>query len=169
MELGHTIQADARWHVYAFGSAANPGVEGSAIRTLCDHLASNPASPILRHTLPGPDIDAVIDFRAVFQQSVHDIALEAMPPILVPRKGRLGLVDYEKMFCADNSPGRDIYELRGIDRKDGCLVIVRPDQYVAHVLPLTAHEELARFFAGVLLPATAAPPLGADQAEMVVA
>lgn len=169
MELGHAIQADARWHVYAFGSAANPGAEGSAIRTLCDYLASNPASPILRHTPPGSDVDAVIDFRAVFQQGVHDVALEAMPPILLPRKGRLGLVDYEKMFCADGGPDRDIFALRGVDRREGCLVIVRPDQYVAHVLPLTAHAELARFFAGVLLPAAAAPPLGADGAEMVVA
>ena len=33
------------------------------------------------------------------------------------------------------------------------LVIVRPDQYVAHVLPLEATEELAHFFDGILLPA----------------
>jgi phenol 2-monooxygenase (NADPH) len=29
-------------------------------------------------------------------------------------------------------------------------VIVRPDQYVAHVLPLTATDELAAFFAPIL-------------------
>ena len=33
------------------------------------------------------------------------------------------------------------------------MVVVRPDQYVAHVLPLDAHEELADFFAGVLIDA----------------
>ena len=32
----------------------------------------------------------------------------------------------------------------------GCLVVVRPDQYVAHVLPLDATEELVAFFAGIL-------------------
>ena len=33
------------------------------------------------------------------------------------------------------------------------MVLVRPDQYVAPVLPLEAHEELADFLAGVLLDA----------------
>jgi phenol 2-monooxygenase len=33
------------------------------------------------------------------------------------------------------------------------MVVVRPDQYVAHVLPLDARGELADFFAGFLLPA----------------
>jgi phenol 2-monooxygenase len=26
------------------------------------------------------------------------------------------------------------------------MIVVRPDQYVAHILPLDAHEELAAFF-----------------------
>jgi hypothetical protein len=29
-------------------------------------------------------------------------------------------------------------------------VVVRPDQYVAHVLPLDGHQELAAFFAGFM-------------------
>jgi hypothetical protein len=32
------------------------------------------------------------------------------------------------------------------------MVVVRPDQYVAHVLPLDARQELAAFFAGFMLP-----------------
>jgi phenol 2-monooxygenase len=78
------------------------------------------------------------------------LRLEAMPPPLLPRKGRFGLVDYEKLFCAD--PDGDIFDLRGLDRQSGCMVVVRPDQYVAHVLPLDAHEALAEFLAGILRP-----------------
>jgi len=40
--------------------------------------------------------------------------------------------------------------MRGIDRARGCMVVVRPDQYVAHVLPLDAHAALSQFFAGIL-------------------
>jgi len=69
----------------------------------------------------------------------------------LPAKGKLGLRDYEKMFCAGTA-GPDIFEARGIDRKQGCLVIVRPDQYVAHVLPFGAHAALAAFFAGFMTP-----------------
>ena len=31
------------------------------------------------------------------------------------------------------------------------MVVVRPDQHVANVLPLDAHDELAAFFGGFLL------------------
>ena len=33
------------------------------------------------------------------------------------------------------------------------MVLVRPDQYVAQVLPLDAHDELATFLSGVLVEA----------------
>ena len=33
------------------------------------------------------------------------------------------------------------------------MVVVRPDQYVAHVLPLDAHEALADFLGGILIDA----------------
>jgi phenol 2-monooxygenase len=41
--------------------------------------------------------------------------------------------------------------MRGIDRNKGCMVIVRPDGYVAHVLPLDAYAELEAFFDGFML------------------
>ena len=53
----------------------------------------------------------------------------------------------EKVYGAD--PNADIFDLRGLSR-DGVVVVVRPDQYVANVLPLTATAELAAFFAPLL-------------------
>ena len=102
------------------------------------------------HTRDGEDIDAVIDLRAVFQQAHRELAIEAMPALLLPRKGRYGLQDYEKIFCADlksgQKNGQDIFDMRGIDRDAGCMVVVRPDQYIAQVLPLDGHEKLAAYF-----------------------
>jgi len=85
-------------------------------------------------------------YRAVFQQGHRELAVERMPSFLLPRKGRYGLRDYEKMFCPDLKDGHDIFTMRGIDRERGCVVIVRPDQYIAHILPLDRYEELAAFF-----------------------
>jgi hypothetical protein len=48
-------------------------------------------------------------------------------------------------------PARDIFEMRGIDRGAGCIVIVRPDQYVADVMALDDDARLGRAFAGVLI------------------
>ena len=73
------------------------------------------------------------------------------PLCCLPAKGRYGLRDYEKMFCPDLKNRNDIFDMRGIDRTSGCMVIVRPDQYVAHVLPLDAYAELGSFFEGFML------------------
>jgi phenol 2-monooxygenase (NADPH) len=70
--------------------------------------------------------------------------------LLRPHVGHYGLCDYEKVFCADHKRDDDIFALRGINREAGCIVVVRPDQYVGQVLPLTAHRELANYFAGIL-------------------
>jgi len=152
VHLGHAARADGRWRLYAFAGAGDPIAPASRIRALCDFLAESPDSPVRRFTPAGQDVDAVFDVRAVFQQGHRELAFEAMPAFLKPRKGRYGLIDYEKMFCPDLKNGPDIFDLRGINRESGCMVLARPDQYVAHVLPLDAHEALSKFFAGFMLP-----------------
>src|SRR5690606_3822968 len=116
----------------------------------CDWLEPDAGSPLRRHTAPGEDVDAVIDTRAVFQQTSHELDPAAMPTLLRPHVGRYGLCDYEKVFCVDFKRGEDIFAMRGINRAAGCLVVVRPDQYVGHVLPLSARDELAAYFGGAL-------------------
>ncbi|MGK9050350.1 FAD-binding monooxygenase [Neorhizobium petrolearium] len=152
VELGHVAKADGRWRIYAFAGAGDRAAPSSRLRALCNFLADSPASPLRKYTPAGEDIDSVIDLRAIFQQAHRELAVESMPALLLPAKGRLGLRDYEKMFCPDLRSGRDIFDMRGIDRERGCMVVVRPDQYVAHVLPLDAHAELAAFFDGFMLP-----------------
>ena len=153
MHLGHTIEADARWRLFAFAGAGDGGQPGGAVHALCDWLENDPDSPVVRHTQTGEDIDTVIDTRAVFQHGFRDLDHNAMPSLLRPHKGSYALCDYEKAFCADQKPGQNIYDLRRIDRAQGCLVIVRPDQHVAAILPLDARAELTAFFAGFLRPA----------------
>jgi phenol 2-monooxygenase (NADPH) len=146
MQLGHAARADAAWRIYAFADA-----RGERLRALAEFLAHSPRSPVRRFTPKGADIDSVIDVRAVFQQGHRDLKVGELPPVLLPRKGRFGLVDYEKAFCTDLKHGPDIFVLRGVDRAEGAMVIVRPDQYVANVLPLDAHDELGAFFAAFML------------------
>jgi phenol 2-monooxygenase len=151
VHLGHTIKADGRWHIFAFAAAEDPAAPNSGIRALCDFLAEGGESPVRKYTPIGEDIDAVIDVRAVFQQGHRDLAIDSMPSFLLPRKGRYGLCDYEKMFCPDLKSHNDIFTMRGIDRRQGCMVVVRPDQYIAHVLPLDGFAHLAAFFDGFMM------------------
>ncbi len=150
MQLGHTMKADGRWRLIVFADRDNPADSHCAVWQLCDFLASDPTSPMRAYQLHDADPDAVIDLRVVFQPGHRDLQITQMHPLLLPQKGKLGLQDTEKMFCPDHRSDRDIYDLRGVSR-DGCIVIVRPDQYVSEVLPLTGTGQLAAFFKRIFL------------------
>jgi phenol 2-monooxygenase len=151
VHLGHAVKADGRWRIFAFADARDPAAPGSGIHALCDFLGQAAESPVKKYTPAGEDIDALIDVRAVFQQGHQELDVKSMPSFLLPRKGRYGLRDYEKMFSPDLKGCQDIFTLRGIDRERGCMVIVRPDQFVAHVLPLDGTTQLAAFFDGFMI------------------
>ena len=148
LHLGHVARADGAWRIYVFADRQDPAGEPSRARDLCEFLASE-VSPIGRFTPEDAEPDSVIDVRAIFQQAHRDLDVDRMPAVLLPRKGKFGLIDYEKTFCPDPRAG-DIFDVRCVNRDEGCLVVVRPDQYVAHVLPLNEHAELADFFARIL-------------------
>ncbi len=153
VHLGHHAKADGRWRIYAFADRALPGEE-SALRRWAEWLATGDDSPVVRHTPAGADIDAVFDVKAVYQQAYDQFEVSDVPTIFRPETGPLALTDWEKVFAAGPSAWNpvDIFEERGLSR-DGVVVVVRPDQYVAAVLPLTERSELAGFFQQHLLPA----------------
>jgi phenol 2-monooxygenase (NADPH) len=152
LHLGQVVRADGRWRLFAFADAKKPTDPSSQLWTLCEFLERSPNSPVREYTPIGSDIDSVIEVIAICQQTHGELSVELLPSMLLPRKGRYGLIDYEKVFCPNQKCGGDIFDLRGIDREKGALVVVRPDQYIAHVLPLNAHEELANLFHRFMLP-----------------
>jgi phenol 2-monooxygenase len=149
--LGHVARADGCWRIYVFCDRGDPAAPTSGINALCAFLSEASGSPIRNYTPDTDDIDSVIDVRAIFQQGHRDLDLGAMPSLLLPPKGRYGLRDYEKMYCPDPKSGQDIFDMRGIDRDRGCIVVARPDQYVANVLPLNAFADLSGFFDKLLI------------------
>ncbi|AMB58797.1 FAD-binding monooxygenase [Microterricola viridarii] len=149
VQLGHHHRSDGRWRVYAFADAAAPGTN-SDLAAWAEWLSTAPESPLRVHTPEGGDIDAVFDVKVVYQQPHTEFDMDQVPATFLPKTGPFGLTDYEKVYST--LEGDDIFEQRGISRS-GAVVVVRPDQYVATVLPLTASAELADFFAQNLLPA----------------
>ncbi len=151
VELGHVHRADGRFRVYLFADR-----DETAFRAACEWLEHDPASPVVRHTPGGWDVDGVIDVRGIVQRPHREVDVNELPGLLRPRTGRFGLIDQEKAFSSvsrdnNNALVRDFYDKRGVDRVRGALVIVRPDQYVAGVLPLDAHDAVAEYFDGILL------------------
>ncbi len=153
MHLGHHATADGRWRIYVFADGATPVAQvsgrpgaGSAVADFAEWIANAPDSP-LAATPEGADLDAWFDVKVIYQQEHTSIDIGAVPAVFKPSVGPFQLTDYEKVYATD--PSADIFELRGLDR-GGVVVVVRPDQYVANVLPLTATAELGAFFAPLL-------------------
>ncbi|WP_314323639.1 FAD-binding monooxygenase [Paenarthrobacter ilicis] len=146
MHLGHHAKADGRWRVYVFADTAQAGAPGR-VADFAEWLADSPQSP-LAATPSGLDQDAWFDVKVIYQQHHTAIDINAVPAVFKPTVGPFKLTYLEKVFGTD--PANDIFEARGLSR-DGAVVVVRPDQYVANVLPLSATDELAGFFAPQLL------------------
>ena len=151
VHLGHHARADGRWRIYAFADRPGAG-EPSLLAAWATWFSGSPESPLARHTPVGVDIDvdvdAVFDVKVIYQQRFDEIDIARVPRVFLPQTGPLGLTDWEKAYAA--GPGADIFTKRELSR-DGVVIVVRPDQYVAAVLPLTATAELGAFFAGALL------------------
>lgn len=145
VHLGHHARADGRWRVYAFGDRT-----GDALAAWADS-----AEPLFaRFTPADADVDAVFDVKAVYAQPFEELEVTAASALFRPKTGPLGLMDWEKVYAAGPSKWTetDIFEARGLSR-DGVVVVVRPDQYVAAVLPLDDTAELEAFLDGAFLPA----------------
>jgi phenol 2-monooxygenase len=145
VELGHVHRADGRWRVYLFADRHRTVLDAT-----CAWLASHPDSPVRRYTPPDADIDAILDVRAVLHVPHRDVDVAALPDLLLPRKGRFGLVDHEKAFSSF-ADGSDAYQRRGVDFELGAMVLVRPDQHIAQVLPLAGTADLATFLERIFI------------------
>ncbi len=149
MELGHVIEVGHRWTVFAFAPQNAPEDQSSELWRFLTKLHSDPRSPIVKSKSRGQDPDHLLDVRAIYQQGFRDVEFTDLHPVLRPCKGKYGLIDYEKAFATDGKGTKDIFDLRKIDRKQGVLVLVRPDQYVSQVLPFSESDALFQFLESV--------------------
>ena len=146
VHLGHHAHADGRWRVYAFADA-----DASKLASWAEA-----AAPLFARFTPADgDSDAVIDAKAIYQQRFDELEVTHAPELFQPRTGPFGLTDWEKVYAAAPSAwcATDIFDERELSR-DGVVIVVRPDQYVAAILPLDAVDELGAFLEGALLPAS---------------
>jgi phenol 2-monooxygenase len=151
--LGHLHEADGRWRVYVFADSAAPALEGTPVADFANWWANDEASP------GDGDDDAVFDSKVIYQQEYTEFDPKDVPNAFKPVKVPFGLEDINQIFATGH--GRDIHREREVSR-DGAIVIVRPDQYVAGVLPLSARDELTSFFAQHML-----EPAPAERAEFI--
>jgi phenol 2-monooxygenase len=148
-QLGHLHEADGRWRMYVFADGSAPATSGTVTADFAQWWHSDAESPRVKYTPHDGDTDAIFDTKVIYQQDYTEVEPGHVPEVFKPIKTPFGLVDVNQIFASGH--GRDIFRDRKID-KAGAIVVVRPDQYVSGVFPLSAREELKAFFAQHMLP-----------------
>lgn len=148
-QLGHLHEADGRWRVYVFADPAVPALTGTPTADFAQWWKTDASSPRVKYTPVGGDDDAVFDTKVIYQQDYTEVEPGPVPDAFKPVKVPLNIVDINQIFASGH--GRDIFADRGIDRQ-GAIVVVRPDQYVSGIFPLTARAEIKDYFAAHMLP-----------------
>lgn len=144
LHIGHEAKADGRWRLYVFADAKPAGHRDSKAAQFGQWLQGQSDAPacLRRSSQADGHGGCEFDIKLIYQQRHSEVDLNDVPRAYMPRVGKLELVDYDGVFA--RAADSDIFHQRSISR-DGALVVVRPDQYVAHVLPLTATDALAAF------------------------
>jgi phenol 2-monooxygenase len=148
-QLGHLHEADGRWRVYVFADPAAPALIGTPTAEFARWWKEDVSSPLNRYTPGGGDDDAVFDTKVIYQQDYTEVEPGPVPDAFKPVKVPLGIIDINQIFASGH--GRDIFDERGVDRS-GAIVIVRPDQYVSGIFPLSARDAIEKYFEAHLLP-----------------
>lgn len=159
--LGDLACADGRWKVLLFAGDVSQ-YSGCRLRLekLCQFLAGDAASPITKYTPKDSDLDSVINVLTILASPRVKMECEDFHEVLRPKVGKHGFQSYKKIFSDDESYHKGhgkIYENFGIDPKVGCMVVVRPDQYVSLVTEITDHTGLASFFDSFMLAVGSSP------------
>ncbi|KAF3763477.1 putative phenol 2-monooxygenase [Cryphonectria parasitica EP155] len=146
------LRADGRFRVVLFaGNVLNP-VQKERVRRFCTDLDGS-GSFLRKATPPGAPIDSVIEILTIHaSKRIETELLKDFPEILHPFDEHIGW-DYDKVFVDDESYHEgfgDAYRNYGVDKERGCVVVVRPDQYVAWVGRLEDFTGIQAYFEACL-------------------
>ncbi|KAL3461616.1 thioredoxin-like protein [Aspergillus heterothallicus] len=97
--------------------------------------------------------DSVIEVITVHAAPRNQLDIFDFPEAFRPY-GEIDDWNYENVFVDDLSYHEGhgkLYETFGIDPEKGCLIVLRPDQYVSYVRPLEDYEAVDRLFSGFMI------------------
>lgn len=149
------LKSDGRWRIVVFAGDVSVSSQMERIHTLGGKL-DDPKSFIKRFTLKGKNVDSLIEILTIHSAKRVKTELLDFPSIFHPFSESDGW-DYWKVFVDDESYHEGhghAYEKYGVDAKRGCVVILRPDQYVGWVGELEDVGDMDRYFSGFMLSAS---------------
>lgn len=152
------LRADGRFRVVLFAGDVLDPTQKARVGAFCAGLDAQPDGILRRVTPPGARLDSVVEVLAVHSSKrIEAEFFRDFPEVLRPFDEHEGW-DYDKIFVDDVSYHEgfgDAYKNYGVDKKRGCVVVARPDQYVGWVGELEDLEGLRAYLEGIFVPVSA--------------
>jgi phenol 2-monooxygenase len=150
--LQELLKSDGRWRLLVFAGNIKATKQMDRVQRLASSL-SQPSSFLHRYKPSGKRIDSLIEVLTIHSSPRTECTIFDLPDIFHPYDDGYGW-DYWKVYVDDESYHEGhghAYDNYGIDSEIGCVLIVRPDQYVSWIGSIDDISEMNRFFSGVLL------------------
>lgn len=147
------LKSDGRFRIVVFGGNLKDKKQWKRLEGFGELLAK-PDSVIRRFTPSAKPIDSTIEILVIHSAPRQEVELLDLHGIFHPFDEKRGW-DYEKVFVDDVSYHEghgEAYKNYGVDKERGCVVIVRPDQYVGWIGELEDIRDIDRYFSEVLIP-----------------
>ncbi|PNP51907.1 hypothetical protein THARTR1_07498 [Trichoderma harzianum] len=158
MQLVAALPADSRWHVVVFAGDILQQTAAARlikVRRIPKYIAAAELQGIIDTFTPdGQEINSVIQGVLVLASKRMKVEQNMIPEVFTPITGKWKIKHLQKVFVDDesyNSGHRKAYEAYGI-HPEGCLIIIRPDQYVAKICSLDNTKDVLNFFSQFLMP-----------------
>ncbi|ODQ78134.1 hypothetical protein BABINDRAFT_66265 [Babjeviella inositovora NRRL Y-12698] len=155
--LADRIPSDGRWRVLNFcGDIKNPELAAANKELSCFLLSGD---GFAQYTPVNARTDSVVEVLTIHATPRYECEGTDFPQGLWPKDSH-GRNDYWKIYAGIGTSFHkgpcDIYEFFGINTNKGCYIILRPDGYVSHIVPVGAEgiKEIQQFFARFMLPQT---------------
>jgi phenol 2-monooxygenase (NADPH) len=145
------LRSNGKWRIVVFAGDVSDKKQMERVQKLGEKI-SGPKSFISRFTPQSKPIDSVIEILTIHSASRAATELHDFPDIFRPFSRREGW-DYWKIYVDDQSYHEGhghAYKNYGVDPKKGCVVILRPDQYVSWIGDLEDVADMDHFFSGFM-------------------
>lgn len=152
-QFAYYLRSDGRFRVVVFAGNLTNREQWARVQRFGE-LIARPDSFLGRFTPSNKPSDSVIEVLTIHSGPRINIELLDLHAVFHPFDEKQGW-DYDKVFVDDVSyhDGHgEAYRNYGVDRERGCVVIVRPDQYVAWVGSLEDVDDIDIFFSGFFIP-----------------
>ncbi|KAM0230071.1 hypothetical protein ACHAP5_011460 [Fusarium lateritium] len=149
--LQELLPSNGKWRLLVFAGDLLDHNQFTRLLILSDKLCSS-GSFMKRFKLREDEVmSSFFEILTIHSAPRDKVELLSLPDIFHPFSGEYGW-DYDKVFVDDNSYHEghgQAYNNYGIDVKRGCMIIIRPDQYVSWIGELEDVDDVNQFFEGI--------------------